>query len=105
MNTLKPPLPLTIIYDFGANNILKIPFYLFKSNLFVAVEGNPSLPTLLLKKTIPKQELIYKNLPDDDLIQRRSIIELGNSKINGIAKVNLEEGLEKTINYFKQEVF
>ncbi len=104
MKTLKPPLPPTIIYNFLANNILNIPCYLYKVTHVEVFEGSTSLDSLLLKETT-KQELIYKNLPDDYLIQTQPVIELANSKLNWIPKVNLEEVLEKTINYFKQETF
>ena len=40
----------TIIYDFGANTGLNIPYYLHKSDLVVAVEANPSLADLLSEK-------------------------------------------------------
>ena len=72
--------------------------------------GNPEefqiieLAKTILKKTNPKQELIYKNLPEDDPIQIQPVIELAKSKLNWIPKVNLEEGLVKTINSFKQEI-
>lgn len=39
-----------IIYDFGSNNGDDIPYYLLKSDLVVAVEANPILCELILKK-------------------------------------------------------
>ena len=32
-----------VIYDFGANNGVDIPYYLLKADLVIAVEANPKL--------------------------------------------------------------
>ena len=43
----------------------------------------------------------YLSLPQDDPLKRKPDISLAKAKLNWNPKVNLEEGLEKTISYFK----
>ena len=40
-------------------------------------------------------------LPQDDPMQRRPVIEMAKDELKWIPKIQLEEGLIKTINYFK----
>ena len=46
-------------------------------------------------------KIIYKDLPKDDPLRRQPSIELAKEKYNWEPKVDLDEGLAKTINYFK----
>ena len=46
-------------------------------------------------------KLIFKDLPSDDPKQRQPDITLAKQKLGWEPKVSLEEGLEKTIAYFK----
>ena len=69
--------------------------------------GNPHEFTMLelAKKVIgltnSKSKLIHLPLPQDDPLQRRPIIELAKKELNNWSpKVELEEGLTKTIAYF-----
>ena len=49
-----------------------------------------------------KSKIVFKPLPQDDPTQRRPDIEQAARLLNGwTPKVGLEEGLEKTINYFR----
>ena len=74
--------------------------------------GNPDeftvkeLSELILEK-IPgsKSKIAYKELPKNDPRQRRPDISLAKKKLNWEPKVKLEEGLKKTIEYFKQVLF
>lgn len=73
--------------------------------------GNPGEFTMLelaekvLKLTGSKSKIIYQPLPGDDPKQRRPDISLAKEKLGGWQpKVQLEEGLIKTIAYFKQFV-
>jgi len=69
--------------------------------------GNPSeftmieLAELVIKLTSSRSKLKFKPLPGDDPKQRQPNISLAKSKLNWSPKVSLEEGLHKTIAYFK----
>ena len=59
------------------------------------------LAKLIIKLTKSDSKLIYKELPKDDPKKRRPDITLAKSILKWTPKVNLDEGLIKTINYFK----
>jgi UDP-glucuronate decarboxylase len=69
--------------------------------------GNPEEKTILefAKKIIElsnsNSELALKPLPKDDPIKRKPDITLAKEKLNWEPVVSLEEGLKKTIEYFK----
>ena len=69
--------------------------------------GNPHEFTMLelankvIGLTNSKSKLIHLPLPQDDPLQRQPIIELAKKELNNWSpKVELEEGLTKTISYF-----
>ncbi len=70
--------------------------------------GNPTEFTILelaqkvIKLTGSKSNIIYKPLPQDDPMQRKPIIDLAREKLGWEPKIELEEGLIKTINYFEK---
>ncbi|WP_094603217.1 UDP-glucose 4-epimerase [Sporomusa silvacetica DSM 10669] len=70
--------------------------------------GNPCELTMLklaeniLRLTGSKSKLFFKSLPQDDPRQRHPNIELAKSKLAWEPKVALEEGLQKTIAYFRK---
>ena len=70
--------------------------------------GNPSefsiarLAELVLQITGSKSEIVYRPLPEDDPIQRCPDIALAKETLEWQPVVPLAEGLEKTIEYFKQ---
>ncbi|CQR74821.1 UDP-glucose 4-epimerase [Sporomusa ovata DSM 2662] len=70
--------------------------------------GNPCELTMLklaenvLRLTGSKSKLMFKALPQDDPRQRHPNIELAKSKLAWEPKVALEEGLQKTIAYFRK---
>ena len=72
--------------------------------------GNPveftisQLAEQVIKLTDSKSKIIYKTLPQDDPLQRKPSIELAKRKIGWEPKVQLEEGLIKTIDFFKKEI-
>ncbi|HHP0355623.1 TPA: UDP-glucuronic acid decarboxylase family protein [Campylobacter lari subsp. concheus] len=72
--------------------------------------GNPGEFTIkdlaqkVIEKTNSKSQIIYKDLPLDDPTQRRPDITLAKSKFDWEPKVNLDEGLDKTIEYFKKNI-
>jgi len=69
--------------------------------------GNPDEFTILdLAKKITKlanskSNIIYKNLPEDDPVRRKPDISLARNTLNWEPVINLEQGLKKTISYFK----
>jgi len=69
--------------------------------------GNPAefsikqLAEMVIKQTGSKSKLVYLSLPEDDPIQRQPNIDLAKEKLGWKPVVPLEEGLEKTIAYFK----
>ena len=69
--------------------------------------GNPSEFTILelakkvLQLTNSKSKIIFKDLPQNDPMQRKPVIEKAKNLIDFSPKIDLEKGLEKTIQYFK----
>jgi UDP-glucuronate decarboxylase len=69
--------------------------------------GNPNEFTILelankvIKLTDSKSEIIFKPLPQDDPKQRQPDISLAKKELNWIPRIELEEGLRKTICLFK----
>jgi UDP-glucuronate decarboxylase len=68
--------------------------------------GNPGEFTILelaqkiIKKTDSKSEIIHKDLPTDDPLQRKPDISLAKKEFDWEPKINLDQGLDKSINYF-----
>ncbi|WP_281635384.1 UDP-glucuronic acid decarboxylase family protein [Flavobacterium marginilacus] len=69
--------------------------------------GNPNEFTILelakkvIELTDSKSKIIYKPLPSDDPMQRQPDISLAKKELDWSPKINLDEGLIKTIDYFK----
>ena len=73
--------------------------------------GNPGEFTMLelaekvLELTGSSSKLVFQDLPSDDPKQRRPDISLAKEKLNGWEPtVQLEEGLSRTIEYFRTQV-
>lgn len=73
--------------------------------------GNPreftikELAELVIELTGSKSKIVYKPLPQDDPLQRQPDISLANRLLDDwTPKVKLEEGLLKTIEYFKKTI-
>ncbi len=70
--------------------------------------GNPNeismnkLASLILELSNSKSEITYRDLPKDDPKRRKPDISLANNKLNWMPLINLEDGLLKTIKYFKK---
>ena len=70
--------------------------------------GNPDEYTVLqladkiIKLTNSKSKLSFKNLPQDDPIKRKPDISLAKEKLNWKPEILLNDGLIKTIQYFKK---
>jgi len=59
------------------------------------------LAEMIVRQTGSKSKLVYLPLPQDDPIQRQPDITLAKEKLGWEPIVPLEEGLQKTIAYFK----
>jgi len=72
--------------------------------------GNPGeftvqeLAEKVIKMTGSKSKIVYKELPKDDPTQRRPAITLAKEKLGWEPKIELDEGLQRTIAYFKKYV-
>jgi UDP-glucuronate decarboxylase len=70
--------------------------------------GNPGEFTILelarkvIEFTGSKSQMVFTPLPSDDPVRRQPDITLARMRIGWSPTVRLEEGLEKTIEYFKQ---
>ena len=51
--------------------------------------------------TKSKSKITYKPLPQDDPIQSQPDISVAREKLGWQPKISLEEGLKKTIDYFR----
>lgn len=80
---------------------------LFADYCFPVNIGNPdeiSLNTLvsdIIRHTGSKSKVVFQTLPEDDPKQRRPSINLAKNILGWEPKVSREEGLQKTIDYFK----
>ncbi|MGA2588245.1 MAG: UDP-glucuronic acid decarboxylase family protein [Candidatus Aminicenantales bacterium] len=72
--------------------------------------GNPGEFTIselaekVIKLTKSKSRIIHKPLPSDDPVRRRPDISLAREKLGWEPKVPLEEGLARTIAYFREKL-
>ena len=70
--------------------------------------GNPveftirELAELTLRLTGSKSELVFHPLPQDDPRQRKPDAALAEEKLGWTARIQLEEGLRQTIDYFRE---
>jgi len=51
-----------------------------------------------------QSRIIYQPLPEDDPLQRQPDITLARDHLNWEPRTQLEEGLQRTIDYFKGEI-
>jgi len=72
--------------------------------------GNPCEQSILyiaekiIQMTGSKSKIIHHQLPEDDPVKRKPDISMAKSKLNWSPKISLEEGLDKTISYFKKQL-
>jgi len=70
--------------------------------------GNPtettvlSLAQMIVEMTQSKSKIIFQDLPKDDPKKRKPDITMANTKLDWKPTVPLEQGLEKTIEHFRQ---
>ena len=58
---------------------------------------------LVLKKVGGKSKIVHQDLPADDPRQRQPDISLAKKYLEWQPTVRLEQGIEKTIDYFRKE--
>ena len=69
--------------------------------------GNPGeftikeLAEIIIDLTGTKSQIVYKELPSDDPMQRKPMIDLAKKELDWEPHIMLREGLEKTIRYFE----
>ena len=69
--------------------------------------GNPEeftvleLAKMIIELTGSQSKVVYKSLPQDDPMRRKPNIELAKEQLGWKPAIGLEEGLKKTIDYFK----
>lgn len=72
--------------------------------------GNPGeftmleLAKLVIKLAGSSSKIVYKELPQDDPMQRRPMIDLAEKELEWKPTIDLEEGLRRTIEYFKVQL-
>ena len=70
--------------------------------------GNPrefsirDLAKIVREKINPNLDIVYKPLPSDDPIQRQPIIKLAKENLGWEPKIELNEGIDRTIEWFKK---
>jgi UDP-glucuronate decarboxylase len=70
--------------------------------------GNPGEYSMLqlaenvLQITKSKSKIVFRPLPADDPVQRCPDITLARDKLSWEPKITLQEGLERTVEYFRQ---
>ena len=73
--------------------------------------GNPSefsikeLAEMIREKINPNLEFINKPLPLDDPVQRQPVIDIAIKNLGWEPKIKLEDGIDKTIHWFKNNLF
>lgn len=70
--------------------------------------GNPNefsikhLAEIIIDLTGSKSKIVFKPLPQDDPIQRKPDITMARKELKWEPRIEIEEGLKKTISYFEQ---
>lgn len=72
--------------------------------------GNPGeftmlqLAEMIIRLTGSNSKIVYRPLPSDDPTQRKPVIDLARKELDWEPTVKLEDGLTKTIDYFKMSI-
>jgi UDP-glucuronate decarboxylase len=60
------------------------------------------LAEMVISMTKSKSQIVHKNLPNDDPTRRCPDLSLARERLGWAPKVPLEEGLQRTIDYFRE---
>ena len=91
------------------NGLMKLMFTENLSGKIINL-GNPNeltiikLAEILREKTDSKSEIIFKLLPKNDPAKRKPDITRAKKLLGWESKINLDNGLEKTIEWFRKEI-
>jgi dTDP-glucose 4,6-dehydratase len=92
------------------DDLLKVIYKLMKSKETGPINlGSPfemqiiQLAKQIIKLTNSKSKIVYKSLPEDDPKVRRPNIALAKRKLKWQPKIKVEDGLKKTIKWFKEK--
>ena len=72
--------------------------------------GNPNEMTIIelaqtiISKVNPDLNIIYKKMPQDDPTRRKPDIKVAKTNLDWTPYVSLDDGLDKTINFFKDKM-
>ena len=72
--------------------------------------GNPNemtiieLAQIIISKVNPDLNIIYKKMPQDDPTRRKPDIKVAKTNLDWTPYVSLDDGLDKTINFFKDKM-
>lgn len=84
----------------NSDNDFTGPMYLGNPNEFTILE----LAEKVIELTGSKSKIIFNDLPKDDPMQRQPNITLAKTKLDWEPSIELDEGLKKTIGYFKNNL-
>ena len=87
-----------MILMMGSNDSIKGPINLGNPNEFTIRQ----LAEMVIKLTKSKSKIVFQELPSDDPRQRKPEISKAKSLLNWSPKVEIEQGLKHTIEYFKK---
>lgn len=62
------------------------------------------LAQLVIKLAGSSSKIAYKELPQDDPMRRRPMIDLAEKELGWKPTIDLEEGLRRTIEYFRGQL-
>ncbi len=62
------------------------------------------LAELVIRMTGSQSKIVYRELPQDDPRQRKPVVDLAKKELDWEPTVALEQGLEKTIAYFRKRL-
>lgn len=51
-----------------------------------------------------RSKIVYRSLPQDDPTQRKPVIKLAKKELGWEPEIVLEDGLKRTIEYFKENI-
>ena len=63
-----------------------------------------SLANLVIRLTNSQSDIRFEALPEDDPKQRKPDISIAKSKLDWVPVVNVEDGLQLTINNFRDRL-
>jgi len=88
------------LYEMMNREDFKGPVNLGNTNEFTVLD----LAKTVIKLTKSQSKLVNKTLPEDDPTQRQPNISLAKEKLDWEPEIKLEDGLKKTIEYFKTKI-